>query len=72
MENESNHYPPCGESDADIRVGGDVSGVTVMKETLGVVFLGLLALFLAVALQRAYSRNQELWFQLLEQSRYRL
>ncbi len=55
--------------DANIRAGGDVNGVTVVKETIGVIFLGVVVVLLIVALQRAYSRNQELWLRLLEQNR---
>ena len=52
-----------------IRTTGDVSGVTLVKDTLGVIFLGLVALFLVVALARSQARNRELISQLLEQSR---
>ena len=52
--------------DVYIRTTGDVSGVTVVKDTLGVIFLGLVALFLVVALARSQARNQELISQLLE------
>ncbi len=67
------HENECGDSvtvgDANIRAGGDVNGVTVVKETIGVLFLGVVAVLLIVALQRAYARNQELWLRLLEQNR---
>ncbi len=53
--------------DISIRTTGDVSGVTLVKDTLGVIFLGLVALFLIVALARLQARNQELMSQLLEQ-----
>ena len=49
-----------GAGDAVISAGGDVNGVTVVKETLGVIFLGFLTLFLLIALQRAHARNREL------------
>jgi hypothetical protein len=52
--------------DISIRTTGDVSGVTLVKDTLGVIFLGLVALFLIVALTRLQARNQELMSQLLE------
>ncbi len=46
--------------DAIISARGDVNGVTVVKETIGVVFLGLLAIFLLIALQQEHARNREL------------
>lgn len=46
--------------DIYIRTAGDVSGVTLVKDTLGVIFLGLVALFLVVALARSQARNREL------------
>ena len=52
--------------DIYIRTTGDVSGVTVVKDTLGVSFLGLVALFLVVALARSQARNRELIIKLLE------
>jgi hypothetical protein len=55
--------------DIYIRTTGDVSGVTLVKDTLGVFFLGLVALFLVVALARSQARNRELISQLLEQNR---
>ena len=55
--------------DISIRTTGDVSGVTLVKDTLGVIFLGLVALFLIVALTRLQARNQELMSQLREQNR---
>ena len=54
--------------DISVRTTGDVSGVTLVKDTLGVVFLGLVALFLVVALARSQARNRELISQLLEHS----
>ena len=54
--------------DVSIHTSGDVSGVTLVKDTLGVIFLGLVALFLIVALTRLQARNQELMSQLLEQN----
>jgi hypothetical protein len=53
--------------DISIRTTGDVSGVTLVKDTLGVIFLGLVALFLVVALAQSQARNRELMGQLLEQ-----
>jgi hypothetical protein len=55
--------------DAVISAGGDVNGVTVVKEMLGVIFLGLLTIFLLIALQRAHARNRELLIQLGQQDR---
>jgi hypothetical protein len=52
--------------DIYIRTTGDVSGVTLVKDTLGVIFLGLVALFLVVALARSQARNRELLSQLRE------
>ena len=52
--------------DISVRTTGDVSGVTLVKDTLGVIFLGLVALFLIVALARLQARNHELMSQLLE------
>ena len=50
--------------DANIYAGEAVNGVTVVKETIGVIFLGVLALILLVALLRAQARNRELLQQL--------
>jgi hypothetical protein len=58
-----------GRGDAVITTNGDVNGVTVVKETLGVIFLGLLAIFLLIALQRAHARNRELLTRLAPQER---
>jgi hypothetical protein len=55
--------------DAVISAGGDVSGVTVVKELVGVIFLGFLTIFLLIALQRAHARNRELLVQLGQQDR---
>jgi hypothetical protein len=52
--------------DIYIRTTGDVSGVTLVKDTLGVIFLGLVALFLVVALARSQARNRELMLKLQE------
>jgi hypothetical protein len=52
--------------DIYIRTTGDVSGITLVKDTLGVIFLGLVALFLVVALARSQARNRELLNQLRE------
>jgi hypothetical protein len=57
--------------DAVISAGGDVNGVNVVKEALGVIFLGFLSLFLLIALQRAHARNRELLIQLGQQNRSR-
>ena len=53
-----------GAGNIIISAGGDVNGVTVMREMLGVVFLGFLTLILLIALQRAHARNRELSAQL--------
>jgi hypothetical protein len=53
---------------AIISAGGDVNGVTVVREVVGVVFLGLLTIFLLIALQRAHARNRELLVQLGQQN----
>ncbi len=53
--------------DGVISAGGDVNGVTVVKEVIGVVFLGFLTIFLLIALQRAHARNRELLIQLGQQ-----
>ncbi len=52
--------------DTSIRTSGDVSGVTLVKDTLGVIFLGLVSLFLVVALARSQMRQHELFLRLLE------
>ncbi len=49
-----------GPGDAIIAASGDVNGVTVVKETIGVVFLGFLAMLLLVALLQSHARNREL------------
>ncbi len=49
-----------GMGDAIISAGGDVNGVTVVKETIGMIFLGLLSIFLLVALQQEHARYREL------------
>jgi hypothetical protein len=54
--------------DIYIRTAGDVSGVTLVKDTLGVIFLGLVSLFLIVALARSQARNRELIIKLLERN----
>jgi hypothetical protein len=56
-------------SDAIASAGGDINGVTVVKDTLGVIFLGILTIFLLIALQRAQARNRELLVQLGQQDR---
>ena len=49
-----------------IRTAGDGSFVFAPKESLGVIFLGILALILLIALQHAHSRNRELMSQLAQ------
>ena len=49
-----------------ISTAGDGSPVIAPKETLGVVLLGILALILLIALQRAHKRNRELLAQLAQ------
>lgn len=58
-----------GRGDAIISASGDVNGVTVVKDVLGVVFLGFLSLVLLIALQRAHARNRELLTQLRQSDR---
>jgi hypothetical protein len=58
-----------GQGDVMVSAGGDVNGVTVVKEMLGVIFLGFLTIFLLIALQRAHARNRELLTQLRQQDR---
>lgn len=55
--------------DANICAGQSVNGVTVVKDTLGMIFLGVLALILLAALLRAQARNRELLQQLAGQAR---
>jgi hypothetical protein len=55
--------------DLSLRTGGDINGVTMVKDTLGVIFLGLVALFLVVALARSQARHHELMIKLLELNR---
>ncbi len=64
---DSIRRPSAG--DAIISAMGDVNGVTVVKETIGVVFLGFLAIFLLIALQQAHARNRELLARLERQDR---
>ena len=49
-----------------ISTAGDGSPVIAPKETLGIIFLGILALLLFIALQRAHARNRELMMQLAQ------
>ena len=49
-----------------VRAGGDVNGVTTVRETIGAVFLGLLSLALLIALQRAEARNRQLMQQVMQ------
>ncbi len=67
MTNLPDRITRPGASDAIISASGDVNGVTVVKETLGVIFLGFLAIFLLIALQRAHARNRELLARLGQQ-----
>jgi hypothetical protein len=53
-----------GSGDITVTAGGDVNGVTVVKDLFGVIFLGFLTIFLLIALQRAHARNRELLIQL--------
>ncbi len=69
MVNVPEHVIRPSQGDAVISAGGDVNGVTVVKETIGVIFLGLLSIFLLIALQQAHTRNRELLIQLGQQSR---
>ena len=55
-----------GIGDITVTAGGDINGVTVVKELFGVIFLGFLTIFLLIALQRAHARNRELLIQLAE------
>ena len=64
MTNLPDRITRSGAGNVVISAGGDVNGVTVMREMLGVVFLGFLTLFLLIALQRAHARNRELLAQL--------
>ena len=64
MTNLPDRITRPGAGNFVISAGGDVNGVTVMREMLGVVFLGFLTLFLLIALQRAHARNRELLAQL--------
>ena len=60
MTNVPDRITRPGAGNVIISAGGDVNGVTVMREMLGVVFLGFLTVFLLIALQRAHARNREL------------
>ena len=51
--------------ETSISTAGDGSPVIAPKETLGVIFLGLLSLILLIALQRAHSRNRKLMSQMM-------
>ena len=57
-----------GRGDAIISASGDVNGVTVVKEMLGVIFLGFLSIFLLIAWQRSHTRNRELLTRLGQQN----
>jgi hypothetical protein len=52
--------------ETNVSTAGDGGFVFMPKETLGVIFLGILALILLIALQRAHKRNRELMAQLLQ------
>jgi hypothetical protein len=54
--------------ETSISTAGDGSFVFMPRETLGVIFLGILALLLLIGLQRAHARNRELMAQLLQQA----
>jgi hypothetical protein len=64
MENLPNGPQRPSRGGGVIFAGGDVNGVTVVKETIGMFFLGILAIALLIALQRAQARNRELLVQL--------
>jgi len=51
--------------DSYIRTGGDANGITVVKDTVGAIFLGLLAVILLIALLRSNARNRDLLSQLM-------
>ena len=60
MNNLPDRFTRPGAGAAIISAGGDVNGVTIVREMMGVIFLGLLTLCLLIALQRAQARNREL------------
>jgi hypothetical protein len=60
MNNRPDRFTRPGVGTAIVSAGGDVNGVTVVREMLGVIFLGFLTLFLLIALQRAHARNRAL------------
>ncbi len=75
MNNSPERMRP-GQGDWSISASGDVQdvtvykdGVTIVKDLFGVVFLGILAILLLIALQRAQARNRELLAQLSQQDR---
>lgn len=69
MAHLPDHLMRPGQGNALVSAGGDVNGVTVVKEMLGVIFLGFLTILLLIALQRAHARNRELLVQLGQQDR---
>jgi len=60
MTNLPDRITRLGAGNTIIAASGDVNGVTILKETLGVIFLGFLTVFLLIALQRAHARNRKL------------
>jgi hypothetical protein len=57
---------PVSVGESYVQAGGDVNGVTTVRETIGAVFLGLLSLAMLIALQRAEARNRQLMQQLVQ------
>ncbi len=60
MTDLPDHRLKPNRGDANILAGGDVNGVTVVKEVFGVVLLGVISILLLIALLRAQARNREL------------
>jgi hypothetical protein len=60
---------PVSVGESYVQAGGDVNGVTTVRETIGAIFLGLLSLALLIALQRAEARNRELLIRLMQSAR---
>jgi hypothetical protein len=57
---------PVSVGESYVQAGGDVNGVTTVRETIGAIFLGLLSLAMLIALQRAEARNRQLMQQLMQ------